>query len=142
MCHGHLSLCASRGLFSCPSNDSCFMLSVACCHREVSSSHYCLCVVMCPGQRNGGSGTANFLSGFPHSCYTHGCISKCNCSCSTSGWHGLLDSLPDARLGVLVVSPSVVGELEVITRTAISVAFKQSCLPGSGSPCWAYSFVK
>ena len=37
VCHGHLSMCATRGLFYCPSNDSCFMFSIACCHREVSA---------------------------------------------------------------------------------------------------------
>ena len=49
-------------------------------------------------------------------------------------WHGSLDILPVARLGALGVAPGVAGDLEVMARTAVSIAFKRSCKLGQDCP--------
>ena len=40
------------------------------------------------------------------------------------------------------IASNVVGDLGVMAKTVILIAFKRSCMPGSGLPCWAHSFVE
>jgi len=51
---------------------------------------------------------------------------------------GSLDGLTRA---VLDMATDIVGGLEVNAKTAVSMAFSRSCMPGSGLPCWAQSFA-
>ena len=133
-------LCYILMVFLCPSNDLSFMFSMA---LPLSKSVYLtlLSLGTCPGQKSVGEWNNELLGGFPHSCCTHGCIGTVKLLLFHFR-HGSLDILPEARLGGLGVAPSVAGDLEVIARTAISIAFKRSCMPGPGSPCWAHSLVE
>ena len=53
--------------------------------------------------------------------------------------HSSLDGLTRA---VLDMATDIVGGLEVNAKTAVSMAFSRSSMPGSGSPCWEQSFAE